>query len=85
MFSYVQALKSGFNSVAQTDRAIGFDEAKNILGSMHGTSLIAAPALLYGLWKAYGNFGNGKVSYKDFIIIAFSLKTMLKNYNKTTH
>jgi hypothetical protein len=75
-------LKSGFNSVSQSDRGIGFNEAKNILTSMHGTSLIAAPVLLYSLWKVYDRTGQGKVSYRDFILIAFSLKTILKNANK---
>jgi hypothetical protein len=80
LFNHVQNLKSQFHSVVQSDRGIGFNEAKNIFSSMHGTSLVAAPVLLYSLWKTYDRTGQGKVNHRDFMMMAFSLKTMLKNY-----
>ena len=85
LYNYIQTLKSNFHSVARSaDRGIGFHEAKNILTSMSGTSLIAAPVLLYSFWKVYERSGKGKVYYRDFILMAFSLKTIMNNYNKKT-
>ena len=81
LYNYINSLRSGFSSVtAQTqDRGIGFSEAQNILRNLHGTQLIAAPALFYSLWKVYDKSGQGKVDYKDFLLMAISLKTVLKN------
>jgi Ca2+-binding EF-hand superfamily protein len=82
LFKYIQSLKSSFNSIAQSDR-IGFNDAKNIFTSMHGSSLAAAPVPFHSLWKSYDRTGQGKVSFRDFKLMAFSLKSIMKNYYKT--
>ena len=83
MFPYIQSLRTKFGRQAggQNGR-IGFGEAENILKSLHGPSLVAAPALFWSIWKVYDKSGTGKVHYRDFLLMAISLKTVLNSYNK---
>ena len=66
LYHYVHNLHGSFNSVTSSsmDRGINFSDAQNILKNMHGPAFVAAPALLYSIWRMYDQTGTGKLDYK---------------------
>ncbi len=92
LYKYIQEMRRTFNAGKNQSHEITYDKAHDVLSrTLHGPALIAAPALLYTLWKMFDKHvrptqmityckNSGKLNWKQFLLLALELKALQHGY-----